>query len=66
MGRLFFVSRYLSAGDPVEDVHAFSGAIALEQALADHVVWVHDEIPIGGYFIQFFIPDGTTYPSKMV
>ena len=28
----FFVLRYLGAGDPVEDVHAFSGAIALKQA----------------------------------
>ena len=27
----FFVLRYLGAGDPVEDAHALSGAIALEQ-----------------------------------
>ena len=27
-----FVLRYLSAGDPVKDVHTFSGAITLEQS----------------------------------
>ena len=28
----FFVLKYLGAGDPDEDVHAFSGAKAMEQA----------------------------------